>query len=619
MATPEELYNIHPVPYVARTEEQLSPEALYEAVEEGPSLTEAMLEEAPQAVGGITGGITGAITGAPAGPLGILVGGAAGAWVGGAAGKGYQNIYNELFGDKKKAPRTSYEAAIDVTAAGNEEAAWDIGGALITKGLMKGFHLVRPKAVDDIEKIAIGLEKSGGQLTAAQRTDSWLIHQLDSLTRGSITGSGRMNAIDVLNESALKNLESELSTKIAKNTTEHLSDPELGQLFLNTIKGGKGIHRTVVGEMYSGFDELVPSKSMRDAVTLIETKTHPVSTSKLKESLAPFKEMMERTKYTGESAEAKKLLDSVFAQDKTLSFSDAQHLRSSFLDAQRNLENTVGKSKISSKVNRVVDELTKAMDDAAEAQSPAILAKYRAIKNYANKGFKAMDNKFIADLVVANKKNPEAIGEHIFRKGNVQEIFQAKKALKEASKHILKDKAKYGSVTFDDTWNKMQSGYLESILTGAGRQADITAGATLETVAKEGMDVSGQKLLKLFTDRKSSRTLLAAFDREQRDGILHFAKTAERVQRKPSGSLGMLMQLTQGGAAIALVKGMATLAEAGTLFVAPNVLARVMTSPKGARLMSTALETPLDATKSGAVLGQLTAYIHDVQKEMEEQ
>lgn len=636
MPTPEELYGQKAV---TPTTGGYTPESIYGAAAQEPEsdLGERMLEEAPQTIGGIAGGLAGATKGATAGaaiggPVGAIAGGIAGgalgAGVGGAAGKGYQQVYRHATGSEK-APATSYEAAVEMAYAGGEEAAWDLGGQLAGRALGKGFHYLRPKAVDDVEKLAVKLEKAGGQMTAAQRTDSWLIHQLDSLTRGSLTGSGRMQAIDTLNEAALRHLETNLRQNMAKNVYQNLSDREFGELFLNTLKEGKAAHRTVVGEMYGGFDDLVPTQTVSKTVTdqvskginpatgqeiiesvprTVATEIKPVQTGKVKEALEPFREQLERIKYAGESADSRKLLDSIFNQDATLRFADAQALRSNLLDAQRNLEALSGKSKISGKVGTAVDALTKAMDEAASKQGKDVLAKYRAIKKYAKTGYKAFDNKFIADMIVADKKAPERIGEHIFRIGNVREVTKAKEALRYASRFNPE-------IKYDEVWGQMQRGYLDSILQRSTRPSDIPASAGASTIMQEGSDVWGSKLIKEFTDPKKARTLGAVFSKAQRESILEFAKIAERTQRKPEGGLGMLMQLTQGGAILGMMGGQVDPGEAGTLLLGPAVLARIMTHPKGARLLTTAMKTPNTNGRASAVMSQLAGYVHAIQQE----
>lgn len=622
MPTPDELYGFKQTPTTGRLP---TPDELYGGEPVEDESDSGFLEEVPQTVGGIGGGIAGAIKGgtmgAAGGPLGAVggafVGGAIGAAVGGAGAKGYQLAYKSATG-AEDAPKDSYDAAIKIAMAGGEEAAWDLGGQLGARALGKIAHFIRPKAVDDIEKLAIKLEKSGGQLSAAQRTDSWMIHQLDSLTRGSLTGSGRMKALDSLNEVALKTIESELRQNISKNVTRNLSDHELGQLFMDTVRGGRAAHRTVVGELYGGFDDLVPVRKVQQYAMkegfpeVTENVVKPVSTKALKEKLAPFRKQLENIKFVGESADSKKLLDGIFAQDATLSFSDAQALRSNLLDAQRNLNATVGKSKISSKVNSVVDGLTKAMDDAALKESPKVQAKYQAIKRYASKGYDAFDNKFISDLVVAEKKNPERIGEYIFSTGNVTEIAQVKKALRTAAVFGKKE-----GISYDKTWKQMQSGYLDSVLSRSSKASELPINAGVGEVSKKGLDISGKKLLAEFSDPKKQRTLSTVFSKEQRESILEYAQIAERTQRTPEGGLGILMQLTQGGAIIGAVSGNLDPAEAGLLLLSPTILARVMTNPKGARLLATALKTPAGKGASSAIMAKLAGMVHRAQSEDE--
>ena len=589
---------------------------------------DSLIQNAPQAIGGIGGGIVGGIKGAKFGPAGVIIGSAAGAGLLGGTGKGFQQVYQHFTGSPN-APETSKEAAIGIAKAGAEEAAWDLGGNLALKGLGKLYHLVRPKAVDDISRISMKLEEQGGKLTAAQRTDSWVVHQLDSLTRGSLTGSGTMKEADSLNASALKGIEAQLRTKIAKNATQHLSDTEVGNLFLNTVAGGKDAHKVVVGEMYSGLDDLVPTTvtqrqvaeevatgginpatgvpGMKTVINTVDVVVKPVKTDKLKEALTPYRNQMEGIQWQGVDSESKTLIEKTFKQDETLSFGDAQALRSNLLDAQRALEKVTGATKASGKLGVAVNELTKAMDMAAWQTSPETLAKYTKIKKQARDGFEVFNDKFIADLIMANKQNPERIGEYIFRTGNVEEVMKAKRAVRLS--------ARYTGQSSDAVWNQMQKGYLDTLLRRSSTTSELTASTTVQSVIGEGLDVSGSKLIKEITDPKKSRTLEAVFGKKTRDEILDFAVIAERVQRRPEGGLGMLIQLTQGGAVLAVVGGVATLGEASTTLLAPLALAKIMTSEGGAKLLATALKTPKGSKGAALVMVKLSKLVADATKE----
>lgn len=642
MPSPDELYG-SPVnqnrpsttPATGGQQTYASPESIYgePVVPEGPGLTEQIIEDLPQTIGGAALAIPMAAEGAAMGSVvpgagtvvGGLVGGALGALIGGAGGKGYQMAYQQVTGDPN-APDTSYDAAVGMAKAGAEEAAWELGGGLVGKGLGKGIHLLRPKAVDDIEKLSVTLENAGGRFTAAQRTDSWTVHQLDSLTRGSMTGSGVMKSVDVLNDKALKIIENGIRQNIAKSATDALSAREVGNLFMDTINGGSTAHKTAVKNMYEGFDTLVTPKVTskpqtvmqqvgvneagkpitRPVKTTVQEVIPPVDTTPVKNSIAEFKAQLERINYVGETPESKRLLESVTNLPDRLSFSDAQALRSNLLDAQRNLEGAVGKSKITGKINTIVDEMTKAMDGAALREGPQTLARYEAIKRFAQKGYEAFNNDFVIDLIKAGKANPADIGKTLFRVGNEQEIINAKKALRYAAVYG-KDKG----ISYDKTWSQMQVGYLDDLLTRNSKLKEVTAGATQKTI-KEGMVIDGKKLLKEFTKPENQRTLAQAFSKDQREGILELAKVAERVQRKPEGGLSMVASFAQGGMVAGALTGTFEVSKVGSLFLSPYVMAKVMSSPKGSRVMATALETPADHPYASRVMSRLAEEVYKV-------
>lgn len=636
MPSPDELYGSPAAtsapastPTTGGEQTYMDPEAIYGPAPMGISRGWEQLKEDLPALGGAAAAApvfatAGAEMGTPFGPPGIaiggIVGGVVGALVGGAGGKGYQLAYREATGSDK-APDNSYDAAVEIAKAGGEQAVWELGGQLLGKTVLKGIHLVRPKAVEGIEKLSVALEKAGGRFTASMRADSWMLHQLDSLTRGSMTGSGVMKSVDVLNDKALKIIENGIRQNIAKNVTDNLSERELGNLFMDTINGGQAAHKTAVKNMYEGFDTLVPVKTIQNPTTVMEkvgvdeagrpitrpvTKMTaqvilPVETSSLKSALTPFKEQLERLNYANEDPKTIQVLKDVFSLPDNLSFADAQAYRSSILDTQRNLENAIGKTKITGKINTIVDEMTKAMDAAALKEGPQTLARYEAIKRFAEKGYKAFNDDFVIDLLKAGKANPADIGATLFKVGNEQEIINAKRALRYAAAF-----GKEQGISYDKTWTQMQSGYLNDVLTRNSKLKEVAAGATQESI-QQGMLVSGKDLLKEFTDPKKQRTLAQVFSKEQRDSILELAKVAERVQRKPQGGLGMVASIAQGGMVAGVLTGTFETSKVGSLFLSPYVMAKIMSSPKGSRLLATALETPTNSPLAVPLMSRLAA------------
>lgn len=591
--------------------------------EDMPALAGAAVTAPPFAAAGAETGT--AILPGPGTVIGGALGAVIGAGIGGAGGKGYQLAYKEATGSLD-APETSYDAAVQIAKAGGEQAAWELVGQGVGRGAAKAFWYVRPKAVEGIEKLNVALEKMGGKFSAAQRSDSWVLHQLDSLTRGSMSGSGVMKAHDILNEQAIKNLEAFTTQNIAKQVTENLSPKELGTLFMNTVNGGKDGFKTAVGNMYEGFDSLVPPKTilqpqtvmnqsgvdaagkpiMQPTQQMVSTVIQPVDMTSVKNSLKPLEEQLRAINYTGESSESINLLNSLKGVDDRLSFSNAQALRSNLLDAQRRLQGDVGKTKILGKINDVVDDITKAMDTASANEGPDVLKKYLAIKDYSRKGYEAFNDKFVNKLLEAGKDNPADIGKTLFSIGNEQEIQNAKRAIRYSSQ-FTKDPA----MTYDQVWPKMQAGYLEDVLyrNSSFKGVNLPATATQENIRQLTIP-QGKALLDEFTDPAKKRTLASVFTKEQRDSIFQLAQVAERVQRKPQGGLSMVAAIGQGGVIVQTLSGAVNVGKAAITFIPTYAIARIATDPRGAKILATALETPIKNPRAVTAINQLVMEAH---------
>lgn len=548
------------------------------------------VEELPQMAGGMVGGITGAVKGAAFGPWGAAAGGLFGATLGGMGGEAYKQLYQHYVGSPD-APNTSEEAASYILQAGGEEAVYEIGGQIVGRIAGRAFNKLRPKASEGIDELSKLFNKYGGNFTSAQRTDSWLVHQLDGLTRGSLTGSGIMKTSDKLNEKALLNMQQDLSNVIASTATKNLSDVELGQLFLDTVNKGKAAHKVAVNGLYEAFDDMVPVR---------------VSTNGLKNSARELQGRIDQIAGLGIGDIGKDTLLKVLNLSDEMKFSDAQYLRSTLLDLQRGVKNVAGEEKLYSNLSKFVDEITKAMDSAADTTSPIILDKYQQIKKFARKGYEAFNNDFISAMVKAEKKAPERIGEHIFRAGNVQEVWATRLAIRRAAQF---DK----TISYDAVWQQLQQGYLEGMLHKATTSATVEAGETLAEFETKSGVASANQLVKYFTDPKLSRTTSAVFSREQRNAIFDFIKTAERVQAKPQGGLGMVMQLAQGGAVAGLATGHVDPVSATSLFIPTAVLAKLMTHPRTSKMLAQAINTKQGAPIAAPLLAKLAGAVYQAE------
>ena len=588
-----------------------------------------LLEEGPRIGLGVAGSIYGAARAAAAAPPhpyakfgAALVGGTAGAFIGAPLGEASTQVIQTAL-DMPEGPNSADEVIQRLWNAGKEEAIAEAGGQVAFKLLGRAFSPLRGIASGGIDKLRGVFGKYGGNFTAAQQTESWLVHQLDGLTRGSLTGSGVMRKADTLNTKALLSWQDDLSEQIAGSASKNLSDREFGELVVSTLQGGKAAHNASTGAMYSRFDELFPN---------------PVSVKGLKITASNLSEKIKGIAGIGDTELGKDFLAKVGKLNDELNFSDAQYLRSTLLDIQRGVKNVPEEAKLARNIGSFVDDITKSMDNAASIGGEESLKKYTAIKKFAKSGYEAFNDKFITKLLqTGDRESFEKIGEQLFRDGNVAEVIKLRRALRKTAfferdirKRVSKGEAfqslegylsgaakevaeKPKPMDLDQVWGQIKQGYLENVMAKSLKDAELEAAESLTGFLTRSKTVSASKLLTSFTNPKKIRTLNSILTKQESESLFTFLKAAARVQAKPTGSLGMVMQLAQGGAVVGLVTGHADPSEAAALFIAPAVLARMMVSPRWSRLLVRAASTKKTSLNAGGIAAQLSTAIQDVE------
>ena len=323
-----------------------------------------------------------------------------------------------------------------------------------------------------------------------------------------------------------------------------------------------------------------------------------INTTYLKEIAGDTLEQLKRVANVGAGDVDMQLLKQISGLPDNLTFQDAHFMRSSLLAMQRDLEGVIGAGRANKTIGDIVTSINGSMEKAAMNAGDDVANAYMRTNNFWRKGKKIFDNKFIANLVNANKKNPERIGETIFRDGNVTEILKAKTALRAAAK-LDKD------LEFTTTWHGMQAGYLQTLL---ARTSDA-----------EGI-VSANRLLKTFVDRKKGRTLATAFTKEQRNRITEFAHIGEKLQKKSEAGLGMVMNLAQAGTVMDLASfKVIDPVTASVILISPRIIAYAMTSPRVTALMSKAMQTKYNTTLGKQVATKLSAELIKIRSEIGEE
>ena len=107
-------------------------------------------------------------------------------------------------------------------------------------------------------------------------------------------------------------------------------------------------------------------------------------------------------------------------------------------------------------------------------------------------------------------------------------------------------------------------------------------------------------------------------DVKHRELIMEFAQAAGVTQAKNVAGLGMLMQLTQGGAILNVASGRpGAVRMAASVVIPTEWLARLMTNKHTVKLMTSAAKTPVEAKLAPAIATKLAIAYENAKKEEE--
>lgn len=683
---------------------------------------------------------------AAGGPAGI---GAAMAYAagGGAAGKGLQVIGQQLSGDPN-APK-GWDAVMEMGGAAVRQGAAEGFGRVLIKSIAKvlrgGFFDAAEEVVGEkgTERLANKeamfkgksvktpaeqeailkdpdsspkdvMESFGGNYTMAQMTKSRVLDFLDNMAQGSFLGGDTMGKAFDLQQKTVKEIGNKVSDMFVGEAGQKLSDRQLGQLFVDTVQGGRKAFKTSAEKMFRNVDDhiyqamqlanpeevnpmLFPGKTgttVANPPSVMGAEPLPdvIPTKKPSEAgYVNIKPLIDKAKSVlsdysrvrniGKSDAGGTLLDKVVGLPETMNFGDAQLLRSVLLEEKRQLADEGGRSLMH--VSDFAQTVDSQMEKAAKNLSGDALSAWRDANKFYKFGLSNFDNDFIHKVTRSGKVNWEEVGDLVFRSGNVDEVYKARNALRAAefaSKKVASDgmtslevvkpsaealnaKGKpfalfvgnqegvgpmynvYGehpslstgrymhstvagdtiakegipitgkearvpdgviptggkptqpTINFQQSWRQMQSGYYESLI-------------------KKNTDVDGvlnpTRMLKDLQNRKTSRTIQAAFNNDQLNAVRNFAKAAKAATEKNQAGGGkLLIQLYQGGAVLG-VSGMRGnygedfdwkqfASDAGKVILGPAILAKLMTNPITTRWLIQGMKTPVSSGAAAAL------------------
>ena len=560
-------------------------------------------------------------------------------WVGGAGGELVQGV---AAGEVKKG---DWAVALDKAwDSGNRQAIYEALGQTVFGIAGKGLKLAAGENYKNIDWIRQKIKASGGQLTASQVVDGTLYDTVEGLAEAAWGGS-------ILRESRVQMAKSiDHYVNSYQNTFLEAADATLntaglGRLYQQAHKVADDTHRAVGGQKFKDLQELYTKKFRKEKWTKVDespildpagknfetitrgvkkVEIQPINTKSLK---TWARKELKKLKGSGGAGAASdwryKEYEKILKMDDAIAFDVAQEMRSTWLSKSRNFQNKVHADynmKDAASVKLLSRQMDISMDVGARGQGAEFYKEFRAANQFWKTGKEHLGNRFIAKLIA---KNPEEIGEAIFKTGNQAEIQKARIALRYMQKVT---KGTDEAVNFNKVWQSMQTGYLKSILGGA---TDTTAtqltemgikkqvGSNVSDVEGRGMNIN--KLKDLFIENTPTNdTFKAAFTEQQRNGIKNFVSALEGAQRKPKGTGTFMVTVGQAGIVITTMAGAGVEAGMGAiaaLTITPAMLSWVLTRPKYVAFLSQGMHTGIKSKAAGGLTAKFAAMITDIGQE----
>lgn len=488
-----------------------------------------LLGQAPEAIGATIGAI-----GLPG------AGGIPGAAAGGVLGYGIKSGLRETLMPGAE-PTTSGQETRRSIMAGLSEGLGQGTGHLITNTASKIAKGFSGKLVPEEAVASRILGESGSFLTPAQATDSRLLDITENVAEASLLGGGKITAF----KESQKNAVDSSINAFVEGLGREVHPEELGSIVIDTLDKRLDLFSAATKRLYKRVDNL--------------TQGAAVSTQGLKTFASEALERRGQVPKSLTGSTGQTLLEEVLNLPDSISFQNAQFLRSELLRGTRDIglmREVHGDISIGI-MEALAKHTDQAMEKAAQNIGPEAIKAFRRANSVYKIGKEKYNNRLITQLVRQGKIEPEAVGRKLLQRGHPAMVQNLKRIFK------------------PNEWPEVQSGFMQKVL------MDATDPATDE--------LKGVKLLS-FVNPESRGSygdafLNAMFKPEQKQRIIDLAKTLRLIQSKQAEGTGkMAIQLAQMGSLGVLLSGGLDAARRGamTIIAGPVPLARLLTSEKWA-------------------------------------
>lgn len=546
-------------------------------IKEKPVFWQSLLKEIPE----YGGAFVGALAGSPGGIPGSVIG----ALIGGAGGKAYQQIGQQIF-EPEKAPKTPMKAAEEIGWAGGRQAAYEVGGQLLTKiagKILAPFvKSVRPEtqtarqildAYMPVEKRFFGLTKRKvPSLLPHEATENRTLDVLFNISEGSLIGGRKIAKFKVNREKAISDLLDDVINQFGVK-----AEPDMvGEVFMSAVENRLQANKLITTPIYNAVEQTAGNI--------------PININSVKAFVTP---LAQRAKEIG-GIEAKNagddLINAVLELEPNLSFSAAKDLRTRLMSRIDEFSITNKKAPAIGKAKKMVELLDNSIESALNTYNKDALSLWRQANNIYREGQEKYNNQFIRRLIKKADPDfggePENIVKAIFKPGAISNIQKVKTAIDPA------------------TFQQMKSWYVQNLIKQATDKQGKISGATLydRLFGKTGM---GEK------------TLNEIFNPTELQQIKNISTTLRMITEKQTEGTGRIwIQLAQASAGIGILTGQfrtPSLIVLGT----PEVLTRIILNPYGNKLLTTGFKLPPGSPQFMANMARLIGLSQKIQSNID--
>lgn len=496
-----------------------------------------------------------------------------------------------------------------------ENAAWDVGGNLV---FQIGGQAIRV-GKEALQSLGFGQNAIPDAKIAAQRflaqsgqpeatlTRSQLLETPGSISAERIARGGTGAPVFGAQEQAVKKAVEEGKTNFFNKLD---TDPEfnaiLGQGRSADYAAGASFKNAVDRAFMSLKAEVDPFYETLGT----QGKNVAVDFSPIKQAAQNELDSAKAISSTGRagsalSADVAEELRSVADIKGTITFAQAHQYRSNLLGRLRELEQSeVRPTNLIRILKTTVKQLEDKMDEGAKLFDPVLKKEYDKVSQFYKEGVTEL---YPQTVIKALQKNPERVGENLFRVGNETEVLDTIKAARRIETLTAQTA---NPIKSDQILNSLRFGYLDGVL------------STFESTAKLATDLDNPKFARgfnaLFPDKTQQEVLR---------GMATSAKTIQKAQEPIAGvsarAIGTGVQfasLAGGGTAAYLSLSPdqqeklkdnvpASITTGAVILLTPRLMAKAMTDPAAVSALAKVTNpNKVSPAAYGAAVAKLAAY-----------